>query len=70
MIEEYASHPDVEKVVVIFGSTPRHSDDNSIVIDVEKPHDDAQGHAYIHWFKNPETSGMYRISHHFLEVVQ
>tara|TARA_A100001015_G_scaffold179887_1_gene200072 strand:- start:2550 stop:3161 length:612 start_codon:yes stop_codon:yes gene_type:complete len=36
LIEEYASHPDVEKVVVIFGSTPRRSDDNSIVIDVEK----------------------------------
>ena len=44
--------------------------DVGIIIDVEKPHDDAQGHAYIHWFKNPETSGMYRISHHFLEVVQ
>ncbi len=36
LIEEYASHPDVEKVVVIFGSTPRYSDDKSIAIDVEK----------------------------------
>jgi len=44
--------------------------DVGIVIDVKKPNEDAQGDAYIHWFKNPETSGMYRISHHFLEVVE
>ena len=44
--------------------------DMGIVINVDKPHADAQGDAYIHWFKNPKTSGMYRISHHFLEVVE
>jgi len=44
--------------------------DVGIVIDVKKPNEDAQGDAYIHWFKNPETSGMYRISHRYLELVE
>ena len=45
------------------------SPDVGVVIDVEKPIEDAR-HAYIHWFKNPETSGMYKINHPYLEVVQ
>ena len=36
LINEYAKHPDIERVIIIVGSSPRSSDDNSIVIDVDK----------------------------------
>tara|TARA_R110000824_G_scaffold365491_1_gene553982 strand:- start:237 stop:410 length:174 start_codon:yes stop_codon:yes gene_type:complete len=44
--------------------------DMGIVINVDKPHADAQGDAYIHWFNEPELSGTYRISHRYLELVE
>ena len=36
LINEYANHPDIEKVIIIVGSSARSSDDNSIIIDVDK----------------------------------
>lgn len=36
LINEYAKHPDVEKVIVFVGSSPRQSDDKIITIDIDK----------------------------------
>ena len=36
LINEYASHPDVEEVIVFVGSSTRSSDDGSVVIDIDK----------------------------------
>lgn len=36
LINEYASHPDVEEVIVFVGSSPRSSDDKTITIDIDK----------------------------------
>ena len=36
LINEYARHPDVEKVIIIIGSSTRSSDDNSVLIDADK----------------------------------
>jgi FAD synthase len=36
LINEYANHPDVEKVIVFVGSSPRQSDDKTITIDIGK----------------------------------
>ena len=36
LINEYANHPDVEKVIIIAGSSPRSSDDNSVLIGIDK----------------------------------
>ena len=44
--------------------------DMGIVINVDKPHADAQGDAQIYWFNEPELSGTYRISHRYLEAVR
>tara|TARA_R110001583_G_scaffold82974_1_gene219583 strand:+ start:754 stop:927 length:174 start_codon:yes stop_codon:yes gene_type:complete len=44
--------------------------DIGIVIKVVKPYDDAPGDVHIHWFRNPEASGMFRISHRYLEAVR